>query len=100
VYIYYKYMVDTVTKRDGKEEEFDFEKIKNGIRHASSVVDVADTRAEELGAMITNALMEEFSDRAKATTSEIREFVLGELDKHEPSVGEAWRTYDVERTAL
>jgi transcriptional regulator NrdR family protein len=93
-------MVEHVTKRDGKTEEFNFEKIKNAIRAASEEASVLDTRAEELGALVTNALMEAFVDKKNATSREIRDFVLGELDTHEPSVAEAWRAFDVERTAL
>jgi transcriptional regulator NrdR family protein len=93
-------MVEKITKRNGEIEEFDFEKIKEAIRVASIQANIEKVRAEELGALVTNSLMEAFADKTNASSQEIRDFVLGELDTHEPSVAEAWRAYDVDRTAL
>lgn len=90
-------MATEVTKKDGNKELFSAEKIMDSITAA-----VRDAKlSDELG----DAIIEEVSDTAiefakakeSVTTSEIKEKILAELDRLEPSVSAAWRAYDAKK---
>lgn len=66
-----------VTKRDGEDEKFDEEKVRNGIRNATKNTEVGDDQIEEM--------VEEVKDKIRGmkevSAEEIGDFVLEALKK-------------------
>lgn len=90
-------MAQQVIKRDGTKEPFDAEKIKKAIRTAGGEAGLPLERVEEVVNQISGVVLEFAAEKEEIATSELREKALGELDKVEPSVAEAWRKYDQAR---
>ncbi len=93
-------MAKIVIKKDGTEEPFDVEKLKQSIR--INAIDATLTEAEER----INKLVEEVSakiiklidEEEKISAEEIKEKILGELDNVAPNIAETWRKFDQEQT--
>jgi len=90
-------MAEVVIKKDGSEQPFDPEKIRNSIREACNQAGVSDSRREELVEQVSSVVLEAASERSKISTTEIRGKALTKLERMQPSVAEAWRKYDQKR---
>ena len=85
-----------VIKKDGTEEPFDVEKLKQSIR--INAIDAALTEAGErinkLVEEVSAKIIELIDEEEKISAEDIKEKVLNELDVVAPKVAEAWREYD------
>lgn len=90
-------MVNMVTKRDGSEEPFNEDKIKNAILAAAKAAGIAADQQSRIAKEVSEKTADFFEAEEEITTDEIREKVLSLLDALEPKVSEAWRKYDEEQ---
>lgn len=90
-------MANTVIKRDGSEEPFDPQKIKDSIAAACDGANLREQRKNELVEEVSQVAVKAAAEKDKIPSSEIRGKILTELDRVEPSVSEAWREYDRKR---
>ncbi len=89
-------MAKDVIKKDGTKVLFNAEKIKKAIAAAALATDLSEERKNEVVEQVSAAVVQILGSKDEITTSEIKESVLAELDKVEPSVSAAWREYDQE----
>lgn len=80
-----------VVKRDGSREDFDREKIRNGILRAAMRAGVDDARGSELAERITAMIEREARDGI--STMEIRDILLRELDREERAIADSFRAF-------
>lgn len=92
-------MADYVIKKDGTKESFDSEKIKRSIMAATQEADIAEERQSEIVEQVTATAIAMAEGKEEIATSEIKEKILSELDKMEPSVSAAWRNYEKQKGA-
>lgn len=90
-------MAKEVIKKDGSREPFDSEKIKGSIIAATQRTILTEERKNQVAAEVVNLTVAFADAKESITTSEIREKILSELDRIEPSVSAAWRAYDEEK---
>ena len=90
-------MASLVVKKDGSKEPFQAEKIENAIRAAAQRTDLSEERTNELVKQVSAGVLQLAAAKEEIATSEIREKVLGDLDKIEPSVSVAWREYEAKK---
>ncbi len=90
-------MAQQVMKRDGTKEPFDAEKIKKAVEAAAGRTSLTPERVAEVVKEVSDAVVQYAAGREEIPTSELREKVLNELDRVEPSVAESWRKYDQEQ---
>lgn len=87
-----------VIKKDGEEEPFDIEKLKQSVR--INAIDATLKEAEEqtnnLVNQISDTVMRLIEEEEKIATEKIKEIILKELDKTAPGVSGAWRKFDQE----
>lgn len=93
-------MASQVIKKDGTKEPFDPEKIRNSIIAAAGLANLSEERKNEVVEQVATTIIEIAAVKEEIATSEIREKVLSELDRVEPSVAEAWRKYDQEQKGV
>jgi len=86
-----------VIKKSGEKEPFDTEKIRRSIQAAADETDLSEERKKEVVEQVANSAIQLAEGKEEIATSEIREKILDELDKIEPSVSAAWRKYDQEK---
>jgi ribonucleoside-triphosphate reductase len=87
-------MATQVIKKDGSKQPFDAEKIKRAIEGAAKEAGLPDDKISQVVAEVSGAVIGKTDEREEITTSEIKAMILDELDKVEPSVSQAWRTYE------
>jgi transcriptional regulator NrdR family protein len=87
-------MVTQVIKKDGSKQPFDAEKIKRSIEGAAREAGLADDRVSQVATEVSGVVIEQTNAQEEIATSEIKSMILNELDKVEPSVSGAWRTYE------
>ena len=90
-------MAKEVIKKDGSREPFDAGKIKGSIAGAAKRTSLSEERKNEVVEEVANLAIAFADTREAITTSEIREKILSELDRIEPSVSAAWRAYGQEK---
>ncbi len=90
-------MPNQVIKADGSRQPFDEAKPKSSIEAAAKDAGLTEERASEVVEQVSGNVLDAIAGKEEIATSEIRETALGELDKVEPSVAEAWRAYDRNR---
>ena len=90
-------MAKEVIKRDGTKEPFDPGKIKGSIAAAAKLTNLSEERKNEVVEEVASTVIQFADSKEAITTSEIREKILSELDRIEPSVSAAWRAYDQEK---
>lgn len=83
-----------VIKKDGHKELFDFEKLKKSIAAAAQDAGLSSERVSELVTEVSASVFQLISRYEEVQSTEIREKVLEELNKVEPSVTEAWEKYE------
>ena len=86
-----------VIKRDGSEESFNEEKIRNSIMAAFEEADISQAKKKTLAKEISDKVVDFFADQDEITTDEIREKILDKMDAKEPKAAEAWRDYEKEK---
>ena len=92
-------MANEVIKKDGSKQPFDPEKIKSSIRSAADHTEIEEERKNEIVEQVSAAAIQLADTKEEIATSEIKEKILSELDRVEPSVSAAWRKYDGEKSA-
>ena len=90
-------MANEVIKKDGTREPFDPEKIKTSIKAAVEETNLSEERKNEVVEQVASVAIKMAEEREEIATSEIKEKILSELDRIEPSVSAAWRRYDQEK---
>ena len=90
-------MAKEVIKKDGSREAFDSGKIRNAISAAAKRTELADERQNEVVEEVASAVIQLADSKEEIATSEIKEKILSELDRVEPSVSEAWKSYGSEK---
>ncbi len=91
-------MATEVIKKDGRKEPFDPEKIKRSITAAANLTDLPDERKNEVVEQVATAAIQMAEGREEISTSEIKQKILGDLDGVEPTVSEAWKKYEEEKS--
>ena len=89
-------MAKEVIKKDGTKEPFDAEKIRKAIAAAAGQADLSEERKDEVVEQVAATVIQMADAKEEIATSEIKEKVLSELDRIEPSASAAWRKYDEE----
>ena len=92
-------MAKEVIKKDGSKEPFDPEKIRNSIRSAADRTDLEEARKNEVVEQVATAAIQLADSKEEIATSEIKDKILSELDRLEPSVSAAWRKHEEEKSA-
>ena len=90
-------MAEIVIKKDGSEQPFDPEKIRDSVRKACEQAGLSQGKKEELAEKVARVALEAASDRGKISTTEIRGKLLTKLERVQPSVAKAWREHDQQR---
>lgn len=93
-------MAKEVIKRDGTKEPFDPGKIKGSIAAAAKLTNLSEERKNEVVEEVASAVIQFADSKEAIATSKIREKILSELDRIEPSVSAAWRAYDREKKGM
>ena len=93
-------MASEVIKKDATREPFDPEKIRKSIAVASQQANLSEERKNELVGQVATAAIQMAEGKEEIATSEIREKILSELDRLEPSVSAAWRKYEQEKKGV
>ena len=89
-----------VVKKKGVKEPFDPEKIRKSIAGAAQRTDIPEERKSEVVEQVVAAVIPMLEGREEIETSQIRETILSELDRVQPSVGNAWREYEQGKTKV
>ncbi len=89
-------MAKEVIKKDGTKEPFDAGKIRKAIAGAAQRTDLTEERKNEVVEQVTAKVIQLADAKEEIATSEIRENILSELDKTEPSVSAAWKEHEEE----
>ena len=91
-------MAKFVIKKDGTKVPFDAEKIKRAIASAAQRVDLSEERRAEVVVQVLSSVIRLAEEKEEIATAQLRAEVLSELDAIEPSISEAWRKYEQEKT--
>ena len=91
-------MINQVIKKDGSQEPFNPEKIKNSIKAASKDAGLDEAKQNELAETISQKVIEAMEDKDVVTVLEIKEKVLKELDLIAPSASTAWRNFEASKS--
>ncbi len=83
-----------VIKRDGRREAFSADKLRRSIEAAAKEARLPAARVGEVVDSVASVAMAMAQKETEIRTSVIRQTVLGELDRMEPAVSEAWRNFD------
>jgi len=83
-----------VIKKSGKKEQFSPEKIRKSIAGAAQQADIPDERKDEVVYEVVGTVIPILESKEGIDTSEIKQIILGELDRVEPAVASAWRKYE------
>lgn len=89
-------MVSKVLKRDGREEDFQVEKLKASVEKAAREAGYPDDRVFEVVEEVSSYIMENVQNLERADTQSMRTLILNHLDELYPEVSAAWRKYDRE----
>lgn len=87
-------MANEVIKGDGSRQPFDEGKIRRSIEAAAQEAGLGQERVAELVDQVSRVATGVADGKEEITTSEIKETILSELDRIEPSASEAWRKHD------
>ena len=91
-------MASEVIKKDGTKVPFEAEKIKRAIASAAQRVDLSEERRAEVVEQVLSSVIRLAEEKEEIATAQLRAEVLSELDAIEPSISEAWRKYEQEKT--
>lgn len=91
-------MATQVIKNDGTKEPFDSGKITRAIEAAAKEAGLAEGEISAVLSQVSGAALELAASKEEIATAELKDKILSELDKVQPSVAAAWRKYDQERS--
>ncbi len=83
-----------VIKKNGTQEPFNIDKVKNVIKIASKDAGLDEAKQNELAESISSKIEAMVQNQATISVSDIRTKVLEELDASAPSVAAAWRKFE------
>jgi len=92
-------MATQVIKKGGKKEAFRAEKLKRAIRSAAKDARLPAKKIKTVVSKVCRPVLKFVAKRKTVKTAVLREKVLSQLDKIEPTVAKAWRKYDQKRRA-
>ena len=92
-------MASEVVKKDGSKQAFDPEKIRNSLKGAAKRTELPEERQNEVVEQVATAVIQLADAKEEIATSEIRENILSELDRVEPTVSAAWKKHEEEKGA-
>ena len=87
-------MATNVIKKDESKQPFDEGKLKRSIKLAVQDAALSLERTDEVVNQVLPVALTAANSKEEIATSELKETILTELDKVEPSAAEAWRKYD------
>ncbi len=93
-------MASNVVKKDGTKEPFDPEKIRKSIAAAAELANLSEEKKNEVVEQVATVVIQMAEEKEEIDTSELREKILSDLDRIEPSVSAAWRKYDQEKKGV
>jgi len=83
-----------VVKKDGTKEPFDPEKIKKSIADTAQQAYIPEERKEEVVYQVAGTVIPLLESKEEIDTIDIKQAILAELDKVEPTVASSWRKYE------
>jgi len=89
-------MPQKVQKREGFEEEFRVEKLRNSLEKAAREAGYPEDKIFQVVEEISGYVLESIADLESADTQSMRDLILNKLDELYPEVSQAWRKYDRE----
>ena len=87
-------MATNVIKRDESKQPFDEGKLKKSIELAVQDAALSSERTDEVVNQVLPVALAAANSKEEIATSELKETILAEMDKVEPSAAEAWRKHD------
>ncbi len=93
-------MPTQVIKRDGSKERFDPKKLRKSIRLACEDAGIETKKRNKIVKEVSAKVLSELGSVQEVATVDIKQKILAELDKVEPSAAEAWRKYDREQKGI
>jgi ribonucleoside-triphosphate reductase len=93
-------MANFVIKKDGTKEPFDIEKIRKAVTAAAKRLNLPEEEIKKVVGRALTTTAQLAGGKNEITTMEIKEKILAELDVVAPSVSEAWRKYEREKTKI
>jgi len=88
-------MAKIVIKKDGREQEFNSEKIKLSIKKAVEEAGLEEEKINEVVEKVFNAVIEMADEvEEKIASSQIREKILSTFDEIEEVASQSWRNHD------
>jgi len=90
-------MAKEVIKRDGRKEPFDAKKIRNSIADTAKEAGLSGAKKNKLVKQVATSAIQLAKGKAVIATSEIRDKIVSELDRLEPTVSAVWRKSEEEK---
>ena len=90
-------MAKEVIKRDGRKEPFDAKKIKKSIANTAKEAGLSGTKKNKIVKQVATSAIQLAKGKAVIATSEIRDKIVSELDRLEPTVSAVWRKSEEEK---
>ncbi len=86
-------MITQIIKKDGSKIPFSKSKIDRAISRAANDAKLSTEETNKLVTQVGDAAMRFLESKDKATTSELRDKILSELDRVAPKVSAEWRKF-------
>lgn len=87
-------MAKEVIKVDGSRAPFDAGKVRKSIEAAAADVGLSAEETSPIIKQVFGAAMKAAAAKPEIATSELKDVILGELDKAKPEMSAAWRKHD------
>ncbi len=87
-------MTTFVIKNDGSKQPFDPQKIRTSIENAADQAGIELERKREIVRDVLKDVLNYVRSEEQIETKELRDRILENLDEIEPTVAEAWRSYE------
>lgn len=87
-------MANFVTKKDGTKVAFDQEKIKAAIVAAAVDAEISNDQADGIADEVSNLVTASFEGQEEASSKEIAEKVVSELEITSPIVADSWKKFE------
>ncbi len=88
--------MSVVIKRNGKQQEFNPNKIKSSIQKSSKDAGISASRTKEIIDDVAESVINKYKNK-KVKALYLRRIILRRLDRKSKSVANAWRRYDKKR---
>lgn len=90
-------MATQVIKRDGSKQPFDAGKMRRSIEAACKDVELSEEQIQKTTDEVFGVAQNSAAAKEEIATSELKQIILGELDRAEPMVSAAWRRHDEQK---